>query len=260
MKKFSSLSLFTVGLIVFGGQFMWAGAQPENRFEERIEIRPENQGSYQAGTFEYSFQLIDTESNKSIREQDLNDSHTKKLHLIAYDPSLKEFNHVHPVFDGNIWKVQLNLPVNGNYFIWVQGELTDHTEFSSLTRALLANGKAENPVLPLGDVRKGSDNKTILELSNIKIKAGKMVMLNFKVARTDNLEPIMAPYLGALAHVIATPSSGDELIHVHPMQGGEPNTGMIHATFPAEGAYRIWVQFIEHDELKTIPLSVTVVK
>lgn len=83
-------------------------------------------------------------------------------------------------------------------------------------------------------------------------------MLKFKVSRSDGLTPIMAPYLGALAHVIATPTAGDELIHVHPMEGEQPNTGMIHATFPAGGEYRLWVQFIEHDDLKTIPLSVIV--
>lgn len=254
MKK--SFSLFIVWLTFIAGQYTLADAQHENR----VLIQPKNQGSYQAGKIEYSFQLIDAESNKIIRERDLNDSHTKKLHLIAYDPSLKEFNHVHPIFDGNIWKVDLDLPVNGNYFIWVQGELSDNTEFSSLTRAVLINGKSANPNLPLGDVRKGIDNKTVFELANTKIKAGKEVMLNFKVSRSDGLAPVIKPYLGALAHVIATPAVGDELIHVHPMKGDQPNTGMIHATFPTDGEYRLWVQFIERDELKTIPLSVTVSK
>lgn len=116
-------------LIVFAGSGVLAVFQYENRImaqhESRILIQPENKESYKAGIFEYSFQLIDKESGKLIREEDLNDSHTKKLHLIAYDPSLKEFNHVHPVYNGNIWKVDLDLPVNGNYFIWAQGELAN---------------------------------------------------------------------------------------------------------------------------------------
>lgn len=237
-------------------QITWA----DSLHDARVAIQSENQSNFQAGIFTYSFQLRDNTADKMLTDQDLNISHTKKIHFIAYDPSLKEFNHVHPTYDGNIWKVELNLPVNGNYFIWAQGELIDGTEFSALTRASVINGLRENPIEPLSDIRAGADLQTVFELSKTKIKAGKMVMLNFRVTRSDGAIPIMSPYLGALAHIIATPTDGNELIHVHPMDGNEPNTGMIHATFPKEGPYRLWVQFIEHDELKIIPLSVLVSK
>lgn len=226
----------------------------------RIEIKPEAQSGYQAGEIEYAFRLFDTELNKEVVDTDLVDSHTKKLHFVVYDSALKEFAHVHPEFNGSLWKVNLNLAVNGNYFVWVQGVLGDNTEFLSLIRAQIKDGKPANIPASMGDIRKGVDQKTTLELSKTKIKAGKMAMLNFKVTRADGLAPVMSPYLGALAHVIATPATGDELIHVHPMEGSEPNTGMLHATFPKEGEYRLWVQFIEHDELKTIPLSLIVSK
>lgn len=234
--------------------------QAETPHTKRVSIQPEFQGNYQAGTFEYKFQLLDNETKQLVRDQDLNLSHTKKVHLIAYDAALKEFNHVHPTFDGLTWNVVLNLPVDGSYFIWAQGELLDGTAFSTFVSANLINGVPKNPTLPLGDVRNASDKETVFDMAKSKIRAGKMVMLNFKITRTDGVAPVMAPYLGAFAHVIATPASGTELIHVHPMEGDEPNSGMIHATFPKEGTYRLWVQFLEHDELKTIPLSVVVFK
>ena len=46
--------------------------------------------------------------------------------------------------------------------------------------------------------------------------------------------------------------------HVHPMEGSDANSGMLHATFPSAGDYRVWIQLIDHGVLKTIPLSVTV--
>ena len=248
---------FLLSVITLALNFSAQAATPPTA---RVSIQPEIQGNYQAGTFEYKFQLLDHESNQSVRDQDLNLSHTKKIHLIAYDESLQEFNHVHPTFDGLTWNVVLNLPVDGSYFVWAQGELLDGTAFSTFVNGNLINGAPKNSTLPLGDVRNASDKETVFEMAKSKIRAGKMVMLNFKVSRTDGVTPIMAPYLGAFAHVIATPASGNELIHVHPMQGNEPNSGMIHATFPKEGTYRLWVQFIEHDELKTIPLSVVVFK
>ena len=220
---------------------------------------PENP-SVQAGRIGYNFKLVDNGQGKNITDQDLNESHTKKLHFIIYDAALKEFSHVHPIYSADKWSVELNLPVSGRYSVWVQGELLDGTEFSVKTQALVVNGAAENPLVSLPDQRSGTDNRTSLDLAKTKIRAGKMTMLTFKVTRTDGLQPIMAPYLGALAHVIATPADGGELIHVHPMEGSEPNTGMLHATFPKAGPYRLWVQFIEHDELITIPLSVLVSK
>ena len=85
-----------------------------------------------------------------------------------------------------------------------------------------------------------------------------MATLIFKVSREDGTAPTMKPYLGAFAHVIATPSSGDELLHVHPMAGSQPNTGMLHASFAKAGEQRIWIQFIEKNEVKILPISVIV--
>ena len=87
--------------------------------------------------------------------------------------------------------------------------------------------------------------------------AGKMAMLDLTMSRTDGSTTQLTPYLGAFAHIIATPKDGDSLIHVHPIGTG-PAQGMIHATFPAAGEYRLWVQFIDGGILKTIPLSVEV--
>ena len=55
-------------------------------------------------------------------------------------------------------------------------------------------------------------------------------------------------------------SDGDALIHVHPMDMGDddPSKIMVHFAFPAAGMYRLWVQFIDHGDLKTVPLAVKV--
>lgn len=251
MKHF----LLSMLLVAFGQSTYGHGAG-----ESRISVEAENQGSYNAGVFQYAFQLFDDQAQKALSDKDLMVSITKILHLIAYDPSRNEFNHVHPSFDGKVWTVELNLPTNGNYFVWAQGQLLDGTEFSAVAKTQVVNGKPEIPAVPLPDIRKASNNGTTLELTNVKLQAGKMAMINYKVTRDDGQEPIVTPYLGAPAHVIAVSPDGDELIHVHPVVGPKPNTGMIHAIFPNEGDYRVWVQLLDHDVLKTIPLSVNVSK
>lgn len=206
----------------------------------------------------YSFNLVDDKTTNSISDKDLIETHTKILHLVVYDASLNEFNHVHPEFNGASWDVELNLPVSGSYIVWAQGKTLNGKEFSVSRSLFVENGEPEIAVASLGDVRVGTDGTTQVELANTKLKAGKMAMIDFMVTRTDGSVPSLSPYLGAFAHVIATQLNGNDLIHVHPMEGNDANMGMLHATFPLAGEYRLWIQFVDNGVLKTIPLSVVV--
>jgi hypothetical protein len=229
-------------------------------YEDRVSVESENQAALVAGMIPYEFQLFDSQAQKVLGDQDLTESQTKILHMIVYDRSRNEFNHVHPVFNGKLWTAEFNLIRNGTYFIWAQGQLKDGTEFSSYTKAQIIGGLPEISPRPLGDSRKNSDHSTVIELDKTQVRAGQAAMINFTVTRDDGLDPALTPYLGAYAHLIAVSPDGDELIHVHPMAGVKPNTGMIHAAFPTEGDYRIWVQLLDHGELKTIPISISVLK
>lgn len=229
--------------------------------DNHISIEAETQGTLGASeNIEFSFQLFDKDSKKSVAPSDLNDSHTKKLHLIAYDTSLNEFSHVHPTFDSQVWKSELNLTTNGSYYIWAQGVLLDGTEFSASYQVAVSGGKPAITPVALGNIRKAAVGNTVVELSKQEIKAGQMMMLTYSVSRNDGTPADVTPYLGANAHVIAVSPDGDDLIHAHPMDGDNANTGMIHVTFPTAGDYRIWTQVIDGGVLKTVPLSVTVQK
>ena len=236
--------------------FSWA----HDEGESRVTIESEIQGSYLAGTINYAFQLFDGQLNKSLSDKDLLITNTKILHFIAYDASRNEFNHVHPEFNGKFWSVDLNLLANGSYFFWAQGQLLDGTEFSIFKKAQVINGKPELPVIPLIEKRQASDGMTMVTLDNTKLKAGNPAMISYKVSRLDGKPPQITPYLGSIAHVIAVSPDGDELIHGHPMAVSDPNSGMVHASYPNEGDYRIWIQLMDQGELKIIPLSVKVSK
>ena len=227
----------------------------------RVSIEAENQTSLSASkNVELSFQLFDENTKKSVTEFDLNTSHTKKIHLIVYDSSLNEFSHTHPIFDGQVWKSELNLTTNGSYYAWAQGVLTDGTEFSTSYRFKVVGGKPALATITLGNNRKANAGNTVIELSKQEINAGKMIMLTYTVSRNDGTQPEVTPYLGANAHVIVVSPDGDNLIHAHPMDDKNSNTGMIHVTFPVYGDYRVWIQIIDEGVLKVVPLSVTVKK
>lgn len=214
----------------------------------------------QAGKVKYNFNLVS--QNKNLTNSDLNITHEKVLHFIAYDQSLTQFQHVHPEFDGKSWNVDLEFAVNGDYKVWVQGETKQGGDEFSIMQTLSVTGGATALPAPtaLGDVRTGVSGVTQVELSKLKLKAGKMAMLDLMISQTDGNSPNLAPYLGAFAHVIAVPLDGSELLHVHPMDGNTPNMGMLHTEFPNAGDYRLWVQLSNNGEIVTVPLSVTVSK
>jgi hypothetical protein len=229
--------------------------------ESRVALELESPAQVRAGAVVAEFQLVDTKENKVLTLSDLNVTHERRLHFLAYDPALKEFQHVHPEFDRAVWRVELNFGVNGNYFICAQGELSsDSEEFSALSRIKVSGGAQEWPAPVLSDDRSGSESGSVATISNQRLRAGKMAMLTLKFTRVDGSAANITPYLGAFAHVISTPEDGDSLIHVHPMNGGSPSEGMLHVTFPRAGFYRVWVQFIDAGILRTVPLSIEVTK
>lgn len=256
MSKFSKLlTALAAATVIFGQSTSFADG------DDRVSIEAKTQETLVASDkIEFLFQIYDQETKQAVTELDLKESHTKKLHLVVYDLSLNEFNHVHPTFDGEFWKAELNLTTDGSYYIWAQGVLLDETEFSASYQVGVAGGKPALPVVSLGNIRKATAGNTVVELSKQKLKAGKMAMLTYTISRNDGTQPEVTQYLGANAHIIAVSPNGDDLIHAHPMDGDNTNTGMIHVTFPTEGDYRIWVQVIDAGVLKTVPLSVTVQK
>lgn len=234
-------------------------AMAHDPVKQRIEIEPDSSAPIEENDVNFKFQLVDNKTNSLVDERDLSITHEKKLHFLAYDPALREFQHVHPEFDGTFWQVSLHFNVSGEYWIWAQGELLDRTEFSTPTKIKVQVNKPAWPNPPtLKDIRAGASGNSTVTLSKERLKAGSMAMLNVILGRNDGSQPSITPYLGAFAHVIAVTDDADTLIHVHPMGGSRPNEGMLHATFPRKGFYRLWIQFIDAGLLRTIPLSVQV--
>ena len=249
-------TMVSVASLIFG---IWSQpAFSHGEVDRRILLEPELT-SVSAGMSSYKFQLVDTETNKLISDNDLSISHEKKLHLVIYDSSLNEFQHIHPEYNGSSWGVSAKFSVDGDYWVWAQGELaSDGTEFSTSSKLSVSGGTVAWPTPPaLTDGRSGQFGVSKINLSLNKLTAGKMAMLDLSMMRTDGSKPQLIPYMGAFAHVIATPEDGDSLIHVHPVDSG-PANGMLHVTFPSAGMYRLWIQFIDGGNLIVIPLSVKV--
>ena len=250
-----SIRLFGLVLLVTLAPFAHAHDTPSS-----VEVKLESASQAQAGAVHIDFDLLSIKTSASLKDSDLEVTNEKILHCFIYDPALKEFHHEHPTFDASGWHVSSNLTVDGNYFVFLQGRTAaDHQDFVASTRVNVSGGSPANPAPPLlGDLRTGNDGISIAALSNDKIVAGATTMLILTFSRNDGSAPEITPYLGVMAHVTIVSSDGDSLIHVHPMNGS-PTQMMIHTEFKEPGDYRVWIEFLDGNVLKNVPLSVTVV-
>jgi len=228
--------------------------------DSRVSIEKETMDPLAAGAVHLEFQLVDLKTRKILTDQELAVSHEKKLHLLIFDPALLEFRHEHPTFQKGKWMADSQLPINGKYWMWVQGQIAaDSDDFSSEERFVVTGGKPENATPPvLTDTRTGRDGLSVASLPTTALRAKKQIMLNLTLSRSDGSSPNITPYLGALAHVVLVSANGEELVHVHPMATTLPNVLMLHTEFEVHGFYRAWIQFIDEGTLKIVPLALEV--
>jgi hypothetical protein len=228
--------------------------------ESRVSIEKDDDLSVAAGPVSIGFQLVDTKQRKVLTESDLSILHEKKLHCFFFDPALREFRHEHAEFINDEWRVSTSLLVNGEYWLWTQGKVSsDGEEFTASVRVKVMNGKPANPLPPvLGDVRTGVDGLTRVTISESQLFENQAGMLMVEVTHTDGSQPHPGPYLGEVAHVVSVTDDGDSLVHVHPTGVPGETQMMLHVEFARAGEYRLWVQFLDDGQLKTIPLSVVV--
>ncbi len=235
----------------------WADGAGVN---ERVQVNLRSPSELEASTTTIRFDLTNIEEQVAVTDTDLNVVHEKILHVFVFDKGLGEFQHIHPEYADGEWSVEATFARSGDYLMWAQGQLRDGDhDFISNIPLIIVNGSEPNPVPPvLTDIRSGSDGLSVATLSGTRFRAGREAMPNVTFTRTDGTTPVLEPYLGEKAHVVITPSDAHSLIHTHPMDHGIENQIMLHTTFPEAGFYKIWIQFIDEGQLRTVPLSVEV--
>jgi len=209
---------------------------------------------------------------RPLPESELEVRHEKKLHLFVFDPALEEYRHVHPAYARGRWRVELDLPRDGFYWLWSQGVVTGEAdeslrEFLSSVRLRVQGGMPAHSLPKEQDwateVLAGTDGNSRVSLNYAgTLHVGEMAMLELSYARTDGSQPAITPYLGAGAHVLAVAQSGSTPVHIHPQnpegEGATRQVLHVHSGFPAAGSYRLWGQFRDAGQLRTVPLRVRV--
>lgn len=213
--------------------------------------------------------LTSLKDDKEILLSDLKEAHTKKIHVLIFDASLTDYQHVHPepTKEEGIYQFDWEPKNEGTYRLWVDVVPLKTGQEEYIRADLASVGKDSKPVdktLKLNG--KVGDNWYTLAFDAESLKKGQAAMGTIKVVDAQGhdfkaLEPIM----GAYAHIVAINEDFETIAHVHPM-GDEPTTEddrggpllKFHFEPEKSGYYKIWLQTKIEGKDTYVPFGVEV--
>jgi hypothetical protein len=193
-----------------------------------------------------------TASGKPIAPEDLLVAHTQKLHLMIVDPTLTDYQHVHPIplRRAGEWAFAFTPRFGGTYRVFA-----DFTP-AATGRGLYANadvdvaGDAAAPgerAATLAPVRR--DGFDFRLAAATPPKAGQPIDLTFAIVHPDGNPVPMEPVMGAFAHLVAFDEARSGFAHLHPAETDlakppDATHPVLHfkLTIPRAGRYVIWAQ------------------
>ena len=197
--------------------------------------------------------VLRTASEKPIEAQDLLVAHTRKLHLLIVDPSLTDYQHVHPEPGSTRgeWIVRWTPKFGGMYRIFA-----DFTP-AATARGLYASADADVAgTAAAGGAPKGESAQVALPPYTFAVlpvvapmRAAQPADLKFTVTRGDGAAVPMEPVMGAFAHLVAFDEARSGFAHLHPAEVDlekKPDAMRPELNFkimiPKPGRYVVWAQ------------------
>lgn len=200
---------------------------------------------------ETRFELhLATASGKPIAERDVLVMHTQRLHLMVVDPTLRDYQHIHPVPGSHAgeWVFHHTPKLAGEYRVFV--DLTPAATGRGLyaSTAFEVTGAVESAVQRANWTVEQDEYRFELR-PHSQFLAGQVVELAFTVSRRDGGAVPLQPVMDAYAHLVAFDEARKGFAHLHPNEvdlSKAPDSLHPRLTFkvtiPEPGRYVIWAQ------------------
>jgi hypothetical protein len=215
---------------------------------------------------------LTTFSGKPIAPEDLLVVHTRPLHLLIVDPSLDDYQHVHPTpgrAPGS-WDFTFTPRFGGVYRVFA-----DFTPVAT-SRGLYAETEvsvsgAPSPVVAGTQAPSWTAQTAGLRLSlqprRLPVVARATVDLTLSVESLDGSPVALGPVMDAYAHLVAFDTARSGFAHIHPNEidpAWRPDPVHPRLTFkvsiPSAGRYVIWTQLSLNGQERLVPFWFDVVR
>lgn len=193
---------------------------------------------------------LTTSTGKPVGDRNLLVQHTRKLHLLVVDPTLRDYQHLHPEpgeIDGE-WTVAFTPRLAGTYRV-----------FADLVPVPTGRSLYTGADLPVaGEVAVNANRLSwdaLVDRYRFKLtpaaplRAGQPADLVFTVLSPDNGPVPLEPVMDAYAHLVAFDQRNSGFAHLHPVEPplqpfADPTKPALNfkITIPDAGVYVIWAQ------------------
>jgi hypothetical protein len=193
-----------------------------------------------------------TTTGKPIRWEEIAVSHTERVHAMVVDPSLDDYQHIHPQPAGPAghYLLEFTPRMAGDYSIYL-----DFIPLVSSRRTLLECrlGVPGDPRSPQTAMRLdySSGNLSFRFLPSApRLVTGEELTFSLEVKTLDGSPTRFEPVMDSFAHVVAFDAAGTGFAHLHPRnpftEGQDPSNPELDFTFRFDqpGHYRVWAQVI----------------
>jgi hypothetical protein len=196
--------------------------------------------------------LMRTASGKPIAPEDLLVAHTRKLHLMVVDPTLSDYQHIHPEpgrHPGE-WVFTMTPQRAGLYRVFAdftpaatQRGLYGEAEFT-------VPGTVPRVIRETNTTYQAAGFNFTLDIPPV-LQAGKPADLRLRIESQGAVkQPVpMRPVMDAFAHLVAFDEARSGFAHLHPkeLDLSKPPDALhpelnFKITIPAPGRYAIWAQ------------------
>jgi hypothetical protein len=204
---------------------------------------------------------------------------TKKLHVVIVSSDFGKFMHIHPALSPTgHFIIDQQFPAAGRYILYADGEPNnlDHQVFRFEFSVGANSGQSAITLSPTG--REVNIGPYTVDLSQVRLHAGGMDMIDVHILKGDKPANDLHPYLGANAHAVFLNGKDLSYVHVHPMAMGDmaamssgpmkmpadlPENSisspdmMLHISIKEPGTYKMWLQFRGGSQLYVAPFVIT---
>lgn len=197
--------------------------------------------------------VLRTGSGKPVEPADLLVTHTRRLHLLLVDPTLTDYQHVHPEPTGRPgeWAFTFTPHATGTYRVFADftPAATARGLYSSVDLAVGRGEKPDPQPAALGGRVERDGFAFSLATRQQPARAGEVIDLQFHVERADGGAVPLEPVMGAFAHLVAFDETRSGFAHLHPAeidlaQPPDPRRPTLNfkLTIPMPGRYIVWAQ------------------
>jgi hypothetical protein len=224
--------------------------------EYPVELRIDPPQIPSARPIALEFRVADPETGAPVKHFEI--VHEKLFHLFIVSQDLAYFAHLHPEFDGEVFRLNTVLPKPGTYRLladfYPTGGTPQLAPKTITTAGYTTPLEAAIPLLAPDLSPKRGENLTVeLKLDPPQPIAGQKTMLFVHLSPADGLEP----YIGAWAHLLAVSDDLVDTIHDHPfIANGGPDM-QFNIFFPREAVYRVWIQFQRKGVVNTVSFTLS---